>query len=38
MTFKNLKLSSNMVRVNEIFFKNNDFLYTVEKVLKNAIQ
>ena len=36
--FKNLKLTSNMVYVNEKYFNNCDNLYTVEKVLKSAVQ
>ena len=39
ITIKNLKLTSNMVNVNEFFLKNlHDVLHTVENVLKYAIQ
>ena len=37
-TIKNMKLTSNMVYVNESFFNNYDIIYIVGKVLKNVIQ
>ena len=38
ITNKNLKLTSNMVYVNEKTFNKCDILYTIAKVLKSAIQ
>ena len=38
ITIKNLKLTSNMVKINEKIFDNSDLLYTVGKVLKSSIQ
>ena len=38
ITIKKLKLNSNMVLVDQKQFDKYDILYTVEKVLKSAIQ
>ena len=38
ITIKNLKLYTETWYVNEKIFNNDDILYIVEKVMKNAIQ